>query len=115
MAERAHVIGCSQEPILGRLGIGDGLLGCEGLGSSEKRGLATMRVCVCACMIVCARVCAWTHLGGDDEECGLCVKLSQSLGHVSAVDVGDEPDIWTTFRVRLQRLCHHQGSLKATK
>lgn len=64
---------------------------------------------------VCVCVCARGHLGGDDEECGLCVELGEGLGHVSPVDVGDEPNVWSTSWVRLQSLRHHQRALNAPR
>ena len=55
--------------------------------------------------------CAYSYLGSDDEEGGLCVELSQGLGHVSAVNVGHKPHIGSAFRVGFQSLCHHQWTL----
>ncbi len=47
------------------------------------------------------------RLGGYDEERRLRIALSQRLGDVSAVDVGDKMDAHVSLAVRLERLRHH--------
>ena len=51
------------------------------------------------------------HLGGDDEEGGLWVELSQGLGEVCPVDVGHKPHVWPSLRVGLEGLRNHEWSL----
>lgn len=53
-----------------------------------------------------------SHLGSDDEEGGFSVELGQSLGHVCTVNVGHEPHVGATLRVRLQGLSHHERTLR---
>lgn len=55
----------------------------------------------------------WWYLWGDDKERGLGVELCQRLGDVCAINVWHKPDTWSTLGVRLQRLSHHQGTLKS--
>ncbi len=52
------------------------------------------------------------YLGCDDEEGGLSVELGEGLGHVRAINIRDEPDVGSSFRVRLQSFSHHQRTLK---
>ena len=55
------------------------------------------------------------YLGGDDEEGGLWVELSQGLGEVCAVDVGHKPHVWPSLRVGLEGLRNHERSLGANR
>lgn len=72
------------------------LLGGRRGCSPHKRDVAVsssyrLSVSLCSCFF-----CVCVHLGGDDEERGLWVELSQSLGHVSPVDVGHKPNFRST-------------------
>lgn len=55
---------------------------------------------------------AFFNLGCDDEEGGLSVELGEGLGHVRAINIRDEPDVGSSFRVWLQSFSHHQRTLK---
>lgn len=65
-----------QEPLLGRVGVGDGLRSGEGLG-------------------------------GDEEEGGLRVRVSESFGHVRAINVGDEVEGHAAVAIVLERFSDH--------
>lgn len=52
------------------------------------------------------------YLGGDNEEGGFRIQLSQRFGHVRAVNVGHKPDTGAAFGIRLQGFCDHQRALK---
>lgn len=79
-----HVRGGLEEPVFGRLGVGDGLLGGKRLKKGCRGQKESIRRKVCVCV----------YLRSNDEQRGLCVKLSQSLRHVGAIDVGDKPNVW---------------------
>lgn len=65
-------------------------------------------VLLCAYRSVYRSVCVYSpYLGGDDEECGLWVELSQGLGEVCAVDVGHKPHVGPPHGVGLEGLRNH--------
>ena len=75
----AHVFRCLEEPVLGCVGVGDGLLSGEGLGGDDKERRLGIKFLQ-----------RLRHVGAVD------------VGHKVSPQVS--PGL-----VRLQRLCHHQG------
>lgn len=117
-----HIIGCLQEPVSGRLGVGDGLLGGERLKTQVQQTFhwSCFHFSQVLCLLLssshqCVFLCVRPDLGCDDEECGLCVQLSERLGQMSAIDVGDEPNVRPPGWVWLQSLRHHQRTLNTTR
>lgn len=104
--EAKHVLAVDAE--LGDLGLvggeGDKVLGNLALvvGLLEEPGLGCVGVGAC--------LGGGKGLGGDEEEGGLGVGVLEGLGHVSAVNVGDEMEGHVVGAVVLEGLCDHDGA-----
>lgn len=104
--EAKHVLAVDAE--LGDLGLvggeGDKVLGNLALvvGLLEEPGLGSVGVG--------ARLGGGKGLGGDEEEGGLGVGVLEGLGHVSAVNVGDEVEGHVVGAVVLEGLGDHDGA-----
>ena len=89
------ILCCIQQPLPGRLGIGDGLQGGESLQPHEVYPHTQLYRAL------------EQYLGGNNEQCSLRVERGCGLGQVGTINVGDKVNIGSTFAEWLESFCHH--------